>query len=391
MESAEGATEKAGCTDRPALVRVGSSRTASAPDGQVDFFDYSFEELSQLLQDEFALPGYRAQQLFEWVYRKRVSDIAEMTNISKGLREAMAHRFYFPKPIYRERMISNDGTRKYIFQVDNGDLVEAVMIKQPKRMTLCVSSQVGCGMACGFCRTGTMGLKRNLRTSEILQQVLGVIDDAANFNDMFTNIVFMGMGEPLHNFAGVTRALKLLTDPRALAIGGRKITISSVGLVPAIEKFGALGMGVNLAVSLNATTDEVRAEIMPINNNFPIARLVECMRNFPLKKGKRITIEYVMLHGVNDSRADLERLPKLLRGIPVKVNLIPYNENAGLPFKAPPKAWVGEWQTKLNNQGLCTTIRWSKGADIKAACGQLATDSKKKPKIIDLSEERAAS
>lgn len=359
----------AGC-DVPGADVSGASTVSSR-----DFFDHSFDELAQLLKDRFGLPAFRAQQLFEWIYRKRLDSFSEMSNIARGLRADFAEAFFVPRPVFRERLISSDGSRKYLFEVDNGDLVESVMIRQPNRMTLCVSSQVGCAMRCGFCRTGTMGLKRHLRTSEILQQVIGVIDDAKNFNDMFTNVVFMGMGEPLHNFDNVTRALSVMTDSRGLAIGGRKITISSVGLVPAIDRFGALGMGVNLAVSLNATTDEIRSRIMPMNERYPLEELLQCMQRFPLKKGRRITIEYVMLQGVNDSADDLARLPKMLRKIPCKVNLIPYNANAGLGFQPPARELIHRWQKQLNDHGYCTTIRWSKGADISAACGQLATES----------------
>lgn len=344
----------------------------------LDFYDLTFEQLAFKLHEQLGLPRFRAQQLFDWVYKRRITDFSLMSNISKPIREQLAQLFHFPVPTWSQRQVSVDGTRKYLFQMDNGAQIEAVMIKQPKRMTLCVSSQVGCGMGCKFCRTATMGFGRHLRASEIVQQVLGVIDDAKNFNDMFTNIVFMGMGEPLHNFDGVTGALSVMTDPRGLAIGGRKITVSSVGLVPAIDRFGALNTGVNLAISLNATTDEIRQQVMPINKAYSLERLRECMKNFPLRNGRRITIEYVMLSGVNDTEEDLKRLPKVVRGIPVKINLIPYNENAGLGFQAPTRAWVAHWQSRLNDQGFCTTVRWSKGADISAACGQLASDANKK-------------
>jgi len=223
-----------------------------------------------------------------------------------------------------------------------------------------------------------MGLKRNLSASEIIRQVLAVIEDAKNFGDMFQNIVFMGMGEPLHNYKPLMAALEILKDPHGLNISGRKITVSSVGLVPAIERFGKSGVEVNLAISLNATTDQVRREIMPITKAYPISDLLQCLKNFPLRKRKRITIEYVMLSGVNDSKEDLQRLPLLLRGIPVKINLIPYNNNAELGFKAPSKELLLAWQDRLLRSGIETTIRWSKGSDIKAACGQLATVSVKR-------------
>ncbi|MCB0334373.1 MAG: 23S rRNA (adenine(2503)-C(2))-methyltransferase RlmN, partial [Bdellovibrionales bacterium] len=216
-----------------------------------------------------------------------------------------------------------------------------------------------------------------LTTEEIVQQVLTVRKDAANFGDMFSNMVFMGMGEPLHNFDNLERALLILNDDFGLGLSGRKITVSTVGLVPAIKKFGDSTAEANLAVSLNATTDEIRSEIMPINRKYPLEVLLQTLRDFPLKRRKRITIEYVMLGGVNDTEGDLRRLPKLLRGIPCKVNLIPYNSNAGLGFESPSDDTARHWQRALMKEGLTVTIRWSKGKDIDAACGQLVTQSQK--------------
>lgn len=345
---------------------------------KIDFYSKTREELEGVFADKIGQSKFRATQLYEWVYQKRVTNFSEMTNLGKELRAQCEELFYLPDIVIRERQISSDGTRKYLFEVEGGDLVESVMIKQPTRMTLCVSSQVGCGMGCRFCRTATMGFRRHLGTSEIIRQVLGVIRDAENFGDSFSNIVFMGMGEPLHNIENVISTLKILGDHKGLSIPPRKITVSTVGLVPAIQKFGEAGGLANLAVSLNATTDEIRNQIMPVNKKFDIAKLLETLRAFPLKARKRITIEYVMLHGINDSKADLARLPKLLRGIPAKINLIPYNENAGLGFKSPPREHVAAWQSELNRKGMDVTIRWSKGQDINAACGQLATASKRK-------------
>lgn len=351
------------------------SAVCAEPQAQYDFFNFSREELAQLLEERFGASAYRATQLFQWVYRQGVRDIAAMSNLAKDFRESLRDFFKFPLPPIVTRQISNDGTRKYLFELEHGSHIESVMIKQPQRMTLCVSSQVGCGMACAFCRTGTMGFHRNLSTSEIVRQVLGVIEDAKNFDDMFQNIVFMGMGEPLHNYDGVVRAVQILTDPQGLAIPPRKITISSVGLVPAIKKFGESGVDANLAISLNATTDIVRSEIMPINKAYPIRVLLDTLREIPAKRRKKITIEYVMLAGVNDSDADMRRLPKLVEGLPVKVNLIPYNENAGLGFKTPAREQIHAWQDYLTRYGLNTTVRWSKGQDIDAACGQLAVNT----------------
>ena len=360
-----------------------------------DFYSFSRARLAMFLAERLAAPKYLADQLFQWVYRHGVVDFEMMTNLSKRQREQLAEVFFFSEATTVTRQISSDGTRKYLFEVQPGVQVESVMIKQPTRMTLCVSSQYGCGMACAFCKTGTMGFQGNLSTSDIIKQVLAVIKDAKNFGDGFTNIVFMGMGEPLHNFNNVAEALRILTDDLGLSIAPRKITVSTVGLVPAIKKFFAAKLGVNLAVSLNATTDEVRDQIMPVNQRFKIAELLETLRSADLGKRRKITIEYVMLAGVNDSEADMRRLVKLLRGMPVKVNLIPYNSNAELGFNTPSKNWVHECHNFLNNSGLDSTIRWSKGQDINAACGQLV--SKARPKadrkalfaIIDEVEKQA--
>lgn len=353
-----------------------------------DFFDYSYSELADLLEIEFAATRFRATQLFEWVYRKGVTELDQMTNISRDLRQRLASSLHFPKARIHERHISVDGTRKYLFEVEGGDLVESVMIKQPNRMTLCVSSQVGCAMGCRFCRTGTMGLKRSLSTSEIIRQVNGVLEDAKSFGDSFSNIVFMGMGEPLHNFDGVTRAVKLLTDPHGFGMSPRKVTVSTVGLVPAIRKLAQSDVAVSLAVSLNATTDEVRSQVMPINDRFPISELLAAIKEFPVGPRKKVTIEYVMLGGINDTTADMQRLAKMMRGLPVKINLIPYNDNAGLGFDSPSKEWVHAWQRYLNTQGHQAFIRWSKGADIAAACGQLATSSKRLSQLAVLNDQQ---
>jgi len=344
---------------------------------QQDFYNCSYPELVEILERDFAASKFRATQLFEWVYRKGVTDFSQMTNIGRDLRARLEQGFCFPRATVHDRQISQDGTRKYLFEVDGGDLVEAVMIKQASRMTLCVSSQVGCAMACGFCRTGTMGLKRSLSTSEILQQVNGVIEDAKSFGDSFSNIVFMGMGEPLHNFDNVARAVRNLTNSIGYAMSPRKVTVSTSGLVPEIRRLVEEKVNVSLAVSLNASSDEVRTQVMPVNKRWPIKELLAAVRDFAQGTRKTVTIEYVMLGGLNDTRDDMKRLVRLLHGLPVKVNLIPYNDNAGLGFNSPTRDWVFEWQRHLNQHGLQAFIRWSKGADIAAACGQLATASKR--------------
>lgn len=339
---------------------------------RLDFYGVDRESLSKELEKRFELASYRADQLFQWVYQKGVRDLKLMTNIKKELREDLSGIFDFPSFKHAVRQISKDGSRKYLFQFDDQAKVESVMIKQPTRMTLCVSSQVGCALGCRFCRTGTLGLTRNLSTSEIIRQVIGVLEDAKNFGDTFHNMVFMGMGEPLHNIDNLITAIKILNDDFGLGLSGRKITVSTAGLVPAIKRFMTSGVEANLAVSLNATTDKVRDYVMPINKKYPLKVLLETLRKLPLRPRKRITIEYVMLAGVNDSDADLKRLPGLLHGIPAKINLIPCNENAGLGFKAPEEERFHYFQSELMKRGFVTTIRWSKGQDISAACGQLA-------------------
>jgi 23S rRNA (adenine2503-C2)-methyltransferase len=365
----------------PAVVQSIGGQASSE---QVDFFSMSRQEFAEFLKAKFGLPAFRAQQIFSWVYRKNVEDIEAMTDLSAELRAQLATVLRFPRAPWRDRQISSDGTRKYLFELDSGALIESVFIKQRNlkagtaRNTLCISSQVGCGMGCAFCRTATMGYQRHLSASEIVRQVRGALHDAVEFGDTFQNIVFMGMGEPLHNLKNVVRAIQVLRDSFGFGLGGRKITVSTSGLVPAIKKFGAANLDVNLAVSLNATTDEVRDQVMPINKTFPLQELLGCLKEFPLSPRKYITFEYVMLAGVNDTPADLERLPALMRGIRSKVNLIPYNSNAGLGFTAPSKDVIDRWYRRLMQQGINATIRWSKGPDIDAACGQLATETRLK-------------
>lgn len=342
-----------------------------------DFFSYTRAELEEYLTSELSLPRYRADQLFQWVYQKRVFNSEQWTNIGKQDRARLADAFVFPALDPKFRAISSDGTRKYLFSVGE-DEVESVMIKQPTRMTLCVSSQVGCALGCKFCQTGTMGLKRHLTQSEILNQVMGVVvDSTENFEDMFSNMVFMGMGEPFHNYEGITRAISVLNDVHGLALPSRKITVSTAGLVPAIKRFFEEEVGANLAISLNATTNTVRDEIMPINRRYPLEELLGTLRTIKIPPRKRITMEYVMLRGINDSEADLKRLPALLRGIPCKINLIPYNFNTGLGFDPPLEKTLHLWQKELMKHQFVVTIRWSKGRDIDAACGQLVTKSRK--------------
>jgi 23S rRNA (adenine2503-C2)-methyltransferase len=268
---------------------------------------------------------------------------------------------------------ARDGTRKLRFRTADGRAIESVLIPDDKegrdKLTLCVSSQVGCALDCAFCATATLGFGRHLSAGEIVEQVYRATRLGGRRP---TNLVFMGMGEPMHNFDNVARALALLHHPWGAAFSPRRITVSTVGVVPGIEKLGALSPAPNLAISLNATTDEVRDRLMPVNRRWPIAALLEAARRFPLTHGRRVTFEYVLLAGVNDTDADAARLPRLLRGIPTKVNLIPWNPFAGPAFARPSAERIRTFQERLRAGGLPVYIRTPRGDDIDAACGQLA-------------------
>lgn len=374
--------------------------------------NYDPAELEQVLSEGFSLEPFRARQLRQWLYRRHVRNFESMTDISRTVRSTLQESFSVYRPELVDLRISQDETRKYLFRLADGALIETVLIHQPSRRTLCVSSQVGCRMNCSFCRTALMGLHRHLEPYEIVGQVLFVKDDLtelatsqigqmgqpgqiagtaqesqrveADGQQDIHNIVFMGMGEPLDNYSSVTKAVRILNDPLGLAFSPRKITVSTSGLVSAIDRFGVDGVGANLAVSLNATTDEVRSRIMPVNRKWPIRQLLDSLRRFPLRRNQHITVEYVMLAGVNDSDNDLNRLPQLLRGIPVKLNLIPYNENSGLGYSSSNVEKVFRWQADLNALKINCRVRWSRGDDISAACGQLAVN----PSSVEEKEKR---
>jgi 23S rRNA (adenine2503-C2)-methyltransferase len=335
----------------------------------------TFEKLAA----EIAVLGkekYRAEQVFFWLYRRRVRSFAEMTNVNKELRALLEEKFFIPHPPQIQMQVSKeDNAHKYLYRCSDSRTIETVLMPIKDRLTQCVSSQVGCAMACAFCNTGDMGLMRNLKTHEIVDQVLEVArnyphDIVAKFGERITNIVYMGMGEPLHNLENVLDSISILTHPHGFNISHRKITVSTSGLVPQMLELGRRSK-VNLAVSLNATTDELRSEIMPVNKRFNIKALLDGCRQYELGPGRRITFEYVMLKGLNDSKQDAQRILALLRGIPSKVNLIPYNPHPASPFLRPDLPSVMAFQKYLLDRNLTTTIRISKGPDILAACGQL--------------------
>jgi len=311
----------------------------------INLIGYPEEKLKQLFAD-WGLPGYRAHQVFSWVYHRRARQFEEMTNLSKDLRARLAEHFVIKLPRIAARTHSQDGSIKYLFEMDNGSQVESVWMPDESRKTLCISSQVGCRLACSFCLTASMGLKSNLTAGEIIGQVLAVNDDLPD-EDHVTNIVMMGMGEPLDNYDEVCGALRLLVSPQAMRISNRKVTLSTSGLVDRIQQFAQEGIHVNLAISLNATEDGVRDQIMPINKKYPIKKLMDCLRKYPLKPTRRITFEYVLLKDINDTDEDAVRLGKLLREMRCKINLIPFNGYEGSPYQAPSDERIKSFQNYL--------------------------------------------
>jgi|Deesub1362A_J573_1020465.scaffolds.fasta_scaffold00275_15 23S rRNA (adenine2503-C2)-methyltransferase len=326
----------------------------------------SVEELGSFLSG-LGLPKYRTSQLVHWIYDKRARTIEEITEFSKPLRAMLGEKAYISELKVLDRLASSDGTEKFLFELEDGQSIESVLIPDGKRLTLCVSTQVGCAMNCRFCLTGKTGFKRNLKAYEIVDQIITV--GRLILPARITNIVLMGMGEPLKNFAEVTAALSMMTG--LLHISNRKITVSTSGLVKEMLELPQKAPVVNLAVSLNATTDDVRDFIMPINKKYPIKMLMDACRKFPLPKRRRITFEYVLVDGLNDTRADAKRLASLIKTIPSKVNLIPLNEFEGCEFKKPPEKKILDFQKVLLDAGVTALIRKSKGQDILAACGQL--------------------
>jgi len=324
------------------------------------------EELAQSL----GAPRYRGRQLAGWIFTKGVTDFAAMTDLPKDFRAALAEQVGIDLPELERRTPSQDGSQKLIVRYADGVRVQAVLMPDGDRLTLCLSTQVGCGFACAFCYTGTMGLERNLSAGEIVAQVMAA-RHILNPGERITHLVYMGMGEPLANYSATVKSLRLLTDPLAFAFSPRRITVSTVGLVSGIERLAKENLKVNLAISLHATSNEIRDRIMPVNRGFAIEELLAACRRFPLPFRQRMTFEYVLLNDVNDSVEDARRLVRLLKGIRGKINLIPFNDWEGSGFTRPPLQRILAFQAVLLEQGITATIRWSKGEDIGAACGQL--------------------
>ena len=323
---------------------------------------------------------FRARQIFQWIYNRGVTDFADMTNLSKALRAELAERFRIERLGVATEQRSTDGTRKWLVRFDDGQEAESVHIPESDRGTLCVSSQVGCTLTCSFCHTGTQKLVRNLEAAEVVGQIMLARDAFGEWpspseDRQLTNIVMMGMGEPLYNFENVKKALKIAMDPEGLAVSRRKITLSTSGVVPTMRRCGE-EIGVMLAVSLHAVRDEVRDELVPINRKWPIAELLQACRDYAgLSNARRITFEYVMLKGVNDSQADARELVRLLAGIPSKINLIPFNPWPGSVYECSDDRTIKAFADTVNRAGYVVTVRTPRGRDILAACGQLKSES----------------
>jgi 23S rRNA (adenine2503-C2)-methyltransferase len=326
------------------------------------------------------LPAYRSGQVFQWVYNRGVTDFDAMTNLSKSLRGELAGRFRIARPQVSDAQQSVDGTRKWLVRFSDSQEAETVYIPEPDRGTLCISSQIGCTLTCSFCHTGTQKLVRNLEPGEILGQLMLARDalgewPASQVDRRLTNIVMMGMGEPLYNFDNVKKALNISLDGEGIAISRRKITLSTSGVVPMIRRAGE-EIGVMLAISLHAVRDEVRDVLVPINRKWPIAELLAACRDYPTtNNARRITFEYVMLKDINDSDADARELARLLKGIPSKVNLIPFNPWPGSAYECSDDARIQHFADLVNRAGYVSTVRTPRGRDILAACGQLKSES----------------
>ncbi|MFT6090237.1 23S rRNA (adenine(2503)-C(2))-methyltransferase RlmN [Sulfitobacter sp.] len=322
----------------------------------------------------------RVGQIWQWIYQWGTRDFADMTNLSKAFRAELAEKFVIAVPEVVTKQVSEDGTRKYLVRIAGGHEVEVVYIPEEGRGTLCVSSQVGCTLTCSFCHTGTQKLVRNLTAAEIIGQVMVARDDLGEWPvpgtitdapRLLSNIVLMGMGEPLYNFENVRDAMKIAMDPEGIQLSRRRITLSTSGVVPEIART-AQEIGCQLAISFHATTDEVRDKLVPINKRWNIAELVEALRAYPkVSNSERITFEYVMLDGVNDSDADAHRLIELIRGIPAKINLIPFNEWPGAPYKRSSNNRIRAFSEIVYKAGYASPVRKPRGEDIMAACGQL--------------------
>ncbi len=348
---------------------------------KTDLKNFTQDELIHYVES-LGQPAFRGRQIMGWLYRPDITEFSQMTDLAKEFRAILAEHARisrFEDPLLQR---SEDGCVKFGFVLDDGNLIESVLIPEPDRNTLCISCQVGCAMNCSFCLTATMGFTRNLSPAEIVNQVCAVSDFLRNEPksqligpDRVTNLVFMGMGEPLNNLENVIKSISILTEQRGLDLTSRRITVSTCGIAPKMHLLGE-ATDVNLAISLHAVDDETRSRIMPVNQRYPLAELLQACRDFPMPRRKRIMFEYILLAGINDSDEDAHKLARILRGIPCKINLLQYNESPGIPFKSPSRNRIYAFQKIVRDAGYSVFIRSSRGSDISAACGQLAKDKK---------------
>jgi 23S rRNA (adenine2503-C2)-methyltransferase len=354
--------------------RTGSETLDAMPAApRIDAAEFELDELEAHL-DGMGAARFHGRQIFQWIYRRGVNDFEAMTDLGRELRGQLSRDLVIGTPELVGRDTSTDGTTKLLLRLADGQLIESVFIPDTPAQTFCLSTQVGCAMKCAFCLTGKMGIVRNLTAGEIVGQVRVLLRELGMLGDRF-NIVLMGMGEPLHNYEATMKALRILADDHGLAVSPRRVTLSTVGVLPALEKLATEPLMPNLAISLHATTEDQRDLLVPINRKYGLKELLDACRRFPLKRRERITFEYVMLKDVNDAPEDARRLVRLLHGIKGKVNLLPLNEAAGIPFERPSDARVNRFAEILAQHGVTVSVRRSRGRDIRAACGQLITES----------------
>jgi 23S rRNA (adenine2503-C2)-methyltransferase len=355
--------------------------------GRQDLVGLSREELTEAVVG-IGEKAFRAKQIWHWIYHQGARDFAQMSSIAKPMQAKLAERFTISRPEVTTEQTSTDGTRKWLFRMRDKQQVETVYIPDDDRGAVCISTQVGCTLSCRFCHTGTQKLVRNLSAGEIVGQFMAARDSYGEWPSpqsetrMLSNIVVMGMGEPLYNYEATATALKIAMDHEGIGLSRRRITLSTSGVVPMMDRAGA-ELGVNLAVSLHAVTDELRDEIVPLNRKYPIKELMAACHRYPgATNARRITFEYVMLDGINDSEAEARELVRLLHGLPAKVNLIPFNPWPGSPYATSKRAQVERFATILNDAGYSSPVRRPRGKDIMAACGQLKTESERAKKAV---------
>ncbi len=358
----------------------------TTPAGKVNFYSMTLEDLKNFLKGK-GKEQFRAQQIFKWVYDERVTDVEQMSNLSKTFRAELPAIMSFDLPPVLKHLKSVDGTQKFLFDVKEGNSVEAVLIPSEDRLTLCLSSEVGCNMACKFCFTGKQKLKRRLTTEEIVGQFMQVHDRLGE-GQRISNIVFMGMGEPLDNPEAVFKSIEVLQNPFGMMLSRRKITVSTSGLVPQIKLVA--NARVRLAVSLNGSNDEIRSKVMPINKKYPLKELLEACKEFCDQTKDKITFEYVLLKGVTDQLEHAREVVRLLKHVPSKINIIPFNEHPGSGFERPSDEQIEKFHTELIRLGAHVLLRRTMGRDIFAACGQLTTVTDR-PETMDISNSKIGS